>query len=624
MKLFVKILFLSLLSLVEISQVMAAPRAKDSAKPASENEINRAEIVEYRSKLEEVIAEKYRRRISTRIEDDAFNVGAQVIIEIVKEEKSESISKQEESNIPSDISLGILENFTLPESPTAPAPRPQMKIKKVEILVGLHPKLGQEYKTKFTAWLKSSINAEFKSLGSAVISDLVEKPKVIEKKEPEVARILNWEEKFGYFQNLIGFVVLAFFLVVGMLIAKRMPSKDTQEQLSVALRIQEMKNSQLQLGNKPTAALNAPEKNKNELQLSANLLFDNYRDHQKKVAFIALSSPEKMDQALDLWFDESEEGRKKIASLVDSVLTQYGVNHMGHSELNPAEMQWQMPEKIRNDKDLPVIFRAFATLSLVDKTAILEKTYWDLLSLKTLSDKLMRPRFSTISQLPAAKIQKLLSSQDAKVKSLTLLHLPVEKLNQVMGEMSFDEKKTTVIQAFSLTRIREKELELLDESLRFNVKKDESTQEGTIEVQSLIPNMLMSLKPTEELILLKDIIAKLPDQGLYLKQNYPCLAFLVEWPEDKLKLLIGNATTQEILSLVQMIPDLSTKALSALPSRTKMIVQDEIGKRQFESSELDQHLEGLKYRLFKLVNDGQISLGQIFKSSANASSGKAA
>ncbi len=625
MNLISKILFFCLVLLVEVSQVSAAPRAKSSAKSDQENEINRAEIVEYRSKLEEVIAEKYRRRISTRIEDDAFNVGTQVVIELVKDEKNNPVAKQEESSLPSDITLGILENYTLPESTLTPAARPQLRIKKVEILVGLHPKLGKDYKAKFSTWLKASIKAEFQNLGSATITDLVEKPKVIEKKEPEQARPLNWEEKFGYFQNLIGFIVLAFFLVFGMIIAKRMPSKDTQEQLSVALRIQEMKNSQLQLGSqKPAAALGAPgEKNKNELQLSANLLFDNYRDHQRKVAFIALSSPEKIDQALDLWFDESEEGRKKIASLVDSVLTQYGINQLNEG-VNPAEMEWHMPEKIRNDKDLPGVFRAFATLSLVDKTSILEKTYWDLLSLKTLSDKLMRPRFSSISQLPAAKIQKILSGQDAKVKSLTLLHLPLEKLNQVMSEMTFDEKKTTVIQAFSLTRVREKELELLDESLRFNVKKDESTQEGTIEVQSLIPNMLMSLKPTEELTLLKDIVSKLPDQGEYLKQNYPSLAFVMDWPEDKFKLLAGNATTQEALALIQMMPDISTKVLAALPSRTKMIVQDEIGKRQIDSAELDQHLEGLKYRLFKLVNDGQISLVQIFKSSANASPGKAA
>lgn len=621
MGLFSKILILTLIILVRISQAIAAPDAKIN----EENDLTRADLVEYRSKLEDLITEKYRNRISTQIETNAFNVGAQVVVETVNDVNAGPEAQTTASDIPADISLGILENFSIPEASVTPAMRTKIKIKKVEILVGLHPKLGAEYKEKFATWLKNSIKAEFKNLGTAKISDLVEKPKVIEKKEPELPRPLNWEEKFGHFQNLIGFGVLALFLIIGLLIAKLMPSKDTQEQLSVALRIQEMKNSQLHLGANKNA-LNAPaeDKNKNELQLSANLLFDNYRDHQKKVAFIALSSPEKMDQALDLWFEESEEGRKKIASLVDSVLTQYGVNHLNDSSINPTEMQWQMPEKIRNDKDLPAIFRAFATLSLVEKTEILEKTYWDLLSLKTLSDKLMRPRFSSISQLPAARIQKLLSNQDQKVRSLTLLHLPVEKLNQVMNEMTFDEKKTTVMQAFALTRVREKELELLDESLRFNVKKEESVQEGTIEVQSLIPNMLMSLRPIEELNLLKDVVSKLPDQGEYLKQNYPSLAFLADWPEDKLKMLIGSATTQEILSLVQVLPDISTKALAALPSRTKMIVQDEIGKRKIENIELDQHLEGLKYRLFKMVNDGQISLAQIFKANANTANGKAA
>jgi hypothetical protein len=604
-----------LISFLVLEQAIAAPAKKSTA-----SRMDRADLVEYRSKLEEMITKKYRDRISTQIETDAFNVSARVVVELSEDVTAAGASKPGHE-IPSDISLGMMDSFAMStEALASQNLRGKVRLTKVEVVVGLHSKLGSDYKAKFTGWLKSAVAAEFGNLGSSIVSDLTEKPQIKEKREPEPARILNWEERFGYFQNLIGLGLLALFIIFGVIVAKRIPSKDSQENLTVALRIQEMKNSQLQLGGGKISALGSPlEKNKSELQLSPNLLFDNYRDHQKKVAFLALSSPEKMDHALGLWLDEADEGRRKVASLVDSVLSQYGVNQLGQGEAGPADMQWQMPEKIRNDKDLPQIFRDFATLPMAEKTLVLEKTYWDLLSLKTLSDKLMRPKFSTISQLPAAKIQKLLSGQDQKVRSLTLLHLPTEKLNQVLGEMSFDEKRNTVIQAFELTRVREKELDLLDESLKFHVKNEVSHDEGTIEVQSLIPHLLMSLKPSEEVKLIQEIVPKLADHGDYLKQNYPSIAFLGGWPDDKLKIVIATATTQELLSLIQVLPEVSGKVLSVLPNRTKTILQDEIGKRHLDSAELDQHLENLKYRLFKAVNDGQVSLAQVFKSSASVS-----
>lgn len=611
-----------LILLVQANFAAAASANKSSAR-ASANDMNQAALVEYRSKLEQIITEKYRDRISTQVVLGAFNVSVSATIEF-DDNLSNSKIAQSTQEAPSDITMGIVERFSIPDSSSAASLGYKIRIKRIAVMVGLDPKLGDNYKTQFTSWLNTSVKAEFGSLGVAQVNDFTEKPISSEKKEPEPPRLLNWAEKFGYFQNLIGLVVLALGIVVVLIIAKRMPSKDTQEQLTVALRIQEMKNSQLQLApNEMGTSGNKLDKNKSELQLSANLLFDNYRDHQKKLAFIALSSPEKMDQALDLWFEGGEEGRRKIASLVDSVLTQFTTNHLSASNGSPAEMQWQMPEKIRNDKELPAVFRAFATLPLVDKTLVIEKTYWDILSLKTLSDKAMRPKFASISHLPAARIQKILSGQDQKVKSLTLLHLPTEKLNQVMGEMTFDEKKNTVLQAFELTHVREKEIDLLDETLRFRVQKEESVQEGTVEVQSLIPNLLMLLKPTEEIALLKEIVVKLPDKGDYLKQTYPSLLFLTEWPEEKLKILVGTAGTQEILSLIQILPEISAKALSALPGRTKRIIEGEIGKRQFDNTELDQYLEILKYRLYKIVNDGQVSLAQIFKT-GGAANGRAA
>lgn len=583
------------------------------------------EVLEAKSRLEQTVNKKFHDRISTQLPKDMFSVGVQITLDSENADNSVTAAME----LPADVSLGIIDHAN---DPAVEAAMKKVKIKKVVVLVGLHPKLGEDYKAKFETWLKTNVKSEFGSIGSAQISSLPEIPADVVTEKPAPPRQLNWEERFGNFQNLIGFSVLALLFIIGIVLMKVMPSKDAKERVAVDLRIAEMKDSKIQLeGRKEQKKLENKEKPALENQLNANLLFDNYREHQKKVAFIAMSSQEQIDQVLDLWLSEGDSGKRKIASFVDAVLTHYGVSSI-NSSLNgtvaspvPTEaFTWQLPEKIKSNKEMPPVFREYALLPMSEKTSYLEQCYWDLLSMKTLDEKALKPRFASLAQLPPAKIQKILSSQDKKVKALTLLNLPEEKIGEVVAEMSFDDKKSIVLQAFESPKVRENELEVLDESLKFLIKKEDTVEEGVIEVKSMIPNMLMAVKPFEEIKLLREICPNLADKGLYLKQSYPSAAFIGEWPKEKLRTLLTGATNPEILSLLQVFPEIKESILEALPPRTKAILQDEIGKQSYSDDDLNLHLEGTKYKIFKMVNDGEVVLTQIFKDPAPESSVKAA
>lgn len=595
----------------------------------------RPELIEIKSRLEESIAKRYKERISTRIPQELFNVAIQAEL-LVHEPKPDSQSasgstetKNKSSSVElSDINLGIIESLGSTFDNQSPEKRidipkgflERVEIKKIQVIVGFSQKLGEEYKKAFKPWLNATVKSDFGKIGFTKIAELAPIPKdeipptpIVEEKP----RVLTFEEKFGNYQNVIGFGLFSLILLVGIFLLKFLPSRDIKEQMNLSLKIQEMKNSQLQLqnsggGNKALSDTKKAEKQ--DIQLSANLLFDTFKEHQRKVALIALSSPLITDQVFDRWFEEGLDGRKKVASLVDCVLTFYGNNNT-ETPLNSTN--WNLPESLKSDKDLPAVFTSFSTLSIQERTSLVEKTYWDLLSVKTLGDKLTSLPFASVAQLSASRIQKVLSKQDKKVQSLTILHLPQEKMEEVVSALSFDEKKSMIIEAFAIPRMKPQELEMADQSLKFLIKKEEVAEDGLIEIQSMIPNMLMCLSPFEEIQLVQQILPTLSDQGFYIKQNYPSLAFISEWPEDKLKFFFTGVQPNDILALVKAVPESSEILFSIIPSRTQTILKDSLNKT-LSPEEINKGLEVLRLKLFRVVNDGQINLELIFKDAPTA------
>ncbi len=591
---------------------------------------SRPELIEVKSRLEDSIAKRYRERIATRIPTELFNVAVQATIKIKEDNVDLKSTTTKETSNPKpdlpDINLGIIESIAAQDSGLTESSEltkipksflERVEIKKIEIIVGLSPKLGEEYKANFKPWLSTTVKGDFGPIGTIKVADLAPMPKdeTTETVPPERPRVLTFEEKFGNYQNVIGFGIFSLILIVGLLLYKFLPSRDIKEQINMSLRIQEMKDSQLRLQSASTKGLvDGKKTEKQEIQLNANLLFDSFREHQKKVALIALSSPGIADQVLDRWFEEGTEGRKKVASLVDCVLTHYGNNS---STIPLSGANWNLPERIKNDKELPSIFTAFSGYSLQEKTNLVEKTYWDLLSLKTLGDKLTSLPFSSMAQLPASKIQKVLSKQDKKVQSLTILHLPQEKMEEVVSGLSFEEKKNMLVEAFAIPKMKPQEIEMADQSLKFLIKKEDSVDDGLVEVQTMIPNMLMCLSPLEEIQLIQQILPTLSDQGQFIKRNYPSLAFISQWPEEKLKHFLTGVQPNDILALVKAIPEATEVINSVIPNRTQTILKDSLSKT-LNSEELNNGLGTLRLKLFKYANDGIINLELIFKDAAAA------
>lgn len=623
-------------------------------------------LIEIKAKLEEAITRKYHDRISTQLKPDLFSVGAQVTMTVKKEMVEVSAAELADlsaplfdfSDLPADIALGII-SPTL--KPNAKKVNPDMnkvlkeriKVTQIIVHVGLSPKLGKPYRAQFTKWLNANIKSEFAEKGTTTVSDITEieptktaeekmpttfelkmQPKAIDitVQEPTKPRQLGWEERFGQFQNFIGLTILAIFLMLTYFGGKFIQSKDVKAQVAVAEKMHEIQAAQVadsgggRNDNSRSAAGAEGEFTATQVTSTPQLTigFESFQEQQRKVAFLALSSKENMAQVTQIWLDDGELGRSKIALVLDCVLANLGNIELAKAGNKDFTVEWTMPDSIKNDKGLSKAFRAVALMDIETKFGMLDRAYWDLLSIRTLGANLTKQRFSAFAQLSPSSIHKILSAQDRKVKSVTCLHLPPEKLKQVIATMSMEDKKTIVEQAFNYPDMSFADLDFVDNHLNVLVQMEQMQNVNNVELPRLVPGLLAVSSPLEEIQLVNQVLATNQDSAFFLKQNYPSIAFLNEWPQDKLKLLLGKARNLELLAIIQTMPEVKEAVLSVLPARARTMLADDLQNRVLSEEDVNANLTDLRSRLNYMYENNEIDLLQIFNSTQNEKTSVAA
>lgn len=622
-------------------------------------------LIEIKAKLEEAITRKYQDRISTQLKPDLFSVGAQVTMTVKKEMVEVPVGEMSEesrpvfdfSDLPADIALGIM-SPTL--KPTAKGTntlknnqimKERIKVTQIIVHVGLSPKLGKPYRDQFTKWLNANIKSEFAEKGKTTVSDITEiesaktaeekmpttfelkmQPKAIDitVQEPTKPRPLGWEERFGQFQNFIGMSILAIFLMLTYLGGKFIQSKDVKAQVAVAEKMHEIQAAQVADSgggrNENSRTESDAEIATTQVTSSPQLTigFESFQEQQRKVAFLALSSKENMAQVTQIWLDDGELGRSKIALVLDCVLANLGNIELAKAGNKDFTIEWTMPESIKNDKGLSKAFKAVALMDIETKFGMLDRAYWDLLSIRTLGANLTKQRFSAFAQLSPSSIHKILSAQDRKVKSVTCLHLPPEKLKQVISTMSIDEKKTIVEQAFNYPDMSFADLDFVDNHLNVLVQMEQMQNVNNVELPRLVPGLLAVISPLEEIQLVNQVLATNQDSAFFLKQNYPSIAFLGEWPQDKLKMLLGKSRNLELLAIIQTIPEIKEAVLNVLPARARTMLADDLQSRVLSEEDVNANLTDLRSRLNYMYENNEIDLLQIFNSTQNEKTSVAA
>lgn len=627
----------------------AGPKLDFSRNPA---------LIDLRLKLEEVIARTYRERLSTQMNPALFQVSAQISLGPVPSTPMNGSLSPNSGAVgmgnnsltlvdrPADINLGSLSGDpaslniqqsllntnsgrnALTELLGASLMMEKAQINRLTVFIGFDESVKAGLTKKISEWAKKLVREEFKDRGTVEVATISKDHSIL--------------FYFSKYQVLIGMILLVFVLLVLVLIVRFTISRDILARNSNALKVQELKNQQAaERARAPVSPSEVPPNTSNTTKLPPSVAQDNsdmsvslemLRELQKKVGFFIDSNTIAPSSLLESWGNQGWSGRFKIAAVIDALLacesensTKNAVSAFGRGATNlggrsQEYVQWLSGRKDDSSREQFEAFQQFSEIPLMDRRQILEQSYWDILSIATMGQKVLKTRFGSLQTLSDAQIKTLLSEQDSSLRNLAVLHLPPEKMSVFVTSLGAEEKKAIFEECLNMDLVNLMDVENADE--RISALSKNATGVNTAEsvsLRSLTLNLLPSLSASEEFTILPAALLKAPDGGLSIKRSYPSIAFIRDWPESAQRIFFDQLETIYIKAYLQVVPELLETVLKLLPPKTAMILKDEMQSgAKFSPLDLDKNLNYLRERLAVLVQEKRVILEEIFEEVINS------
>jgi hypothetical protein len=441
---------------------------------------------------------------------------------------------------------------------------------------------------------------EFGKVGQGTVSQIKMRTKVEKKPEaPEKPKTMwDWLDQF---QSLAGQALLALGVLLAVLVWKILPNKSNSninQTGEVAAGSSGGGASTLGLGDKGHSETNdatsdvALEEGKKKENQS---LLEEMEQFSNKINELVprLLGQKDFENMIRTWCQLGESGKLRLAIFAEVVGKQVG----------------RLPIPVDALSDITKIFNRMPGIEPREKRDALEKAYWDLLTTLNLgSDALVQP-FGYLAGFNVGVISQALMDQNPKMKTLVSLFLPTELRSKYIRGLSQDTKRELLVSAASLSEVDASELKLMDSSLQLKVRP--GSQSGDkVPLDMTLNKVIESLTPSEEVSLLAQVNGSSITE---FKQTTPSLAFIGEWPDDPLTLLLSRATADELVAFLRVRGDLKDRILALSPPLTAEMAGDELARPdRLSEADRDGWLTSFSRRLKEMVQSQEIALDEIF------------
>ncbi len=581
-------------------------------------------LLEHKARLEEIITQRLSSTIATTLQKDDFNVSVQVdLVEVPL--KKETIKKEATQRVemerPIDLSVGLVdaeslirkyeadlqearEHALIISQRVAAEVKPEFTVKSIQVLVGLKSSLGADYAKELEGWIKQRLSSNFGPAVSVTTSLLKSAP--VTPEEPKTA--FDFLNKI---QSLLGFIVLSCAGLLAVLLMKFISSKDASENRKLTAQIQQ--SMRLQQEEKAALAKEEEPPKKSELPEPSSAFsgheLEAIRELKGSIVLSLSENSARLNDVLQEWFDTGEKGMYKAACLMDVMVSakrvlaeaQVGL-HIDWSRAVPFNLQRQMAE----------IFANMSSMTSIQRIQILEEIYWDFISLKALGPSALSQPFQYVEAMPVNDVKNLLAGQQPRLRTLAVLHMNEETLEDYMKRLPFEGKREIIEETLQMEKVLSTDIEAASETLKFAIKQKQDDVR-TVSLKSMAPKLLSALSALDEIKLLRELSAKLSDGAVSIKRSIPALAFLGEWPENLLKRVFASAVNDEVMAFLRVMPELKDRILPLCPPRVQEIVSGDLSKPDQMSDETkERYLSALKLRLLQTVNREGINLEEVF------------
>ncbi len=554
------------------------------------------EALSAKALLEDLLARRYAQNLGTKVDKASFSVSAELdLTEIRKPVLPPIALAQTEPEPISDLMLGMLDpeammkNYTGPESKeTVQKFLDNYKIKTVQVHVGLSESLAPEVKAEVEKWLTDRLTTEFGKVGKGVVSFI----KIPTLKIPEIAPKTMWDW-LSQFQSLAGQLVLAIAVILGVLLWQMLTPRSKSEinQNGDSKSVVEAPLSGAGAG--ATAAAAETERVEREkVEREETVAGDEITRITERLNDLLPKVGKDIENIMRSWCQMGEPGWLKVATFAEAVGKEMG----------------KLPIPVDALTDVSKVFAQMSEMSVASKRDILQKSYWDLLTVMNLGPSALDQPFGYLGGFNIGMVNQVLMEQNPKMKTVVSLFMPPDLRSKYMQSLSLDAKKELLISAAGMSEIPAEELRSLDGSLMNQFKP--SSKQDVVPLEMTLTKLVAALTPVEEILLLNGMTGRAVEE---FKLSTPSLAFLGEWPDDKLSILLSQTSADELVAFCRVRPELKDRFMQLAPSMTSEMAGEELA-RPDKSNMKDKGiwLESFAKRLKTLVLLKELNLDEIF------------
>lgn len=578
-----------------------------------------------RLRLENELKQNIESIVSTQLDRDTFEIGVSLSIEKVSK-APEAIRKTEDNSdfYPSDLNLGILDIGKVIDSYEDELEKerkkqeeqqgPEYQIKSLDVLVGLHQKYGEEYFKAFESWISDYSKKNLFSSASVKVFKIKE-AKVEKPKEPKGTGFEGKSiyEKLKDFQWLVGGVIaLLLFLFISLFrdfLRGRRELKQKKLELQHLSDLEDKKRQAEQQESEPEDDF------EEEDEISSDGISDElYQQLCIKTTKLFASLGQGVETLLNYWLNEDRDGTEKLTILFDAV-------HTSMLRLEEKEAI-EIGNKLRSLSDvykpymneLKDSFDSLMNIELDEHIEILKSIYWEMLKLSTLGVETIKQPFDFLNSMSPQELELIMNGQDLQTRSLVLLHMNSTQQKSYIDKLEFNEIKDIVSTSLEHVDVDTKIIEDVETAVKVVSKSIEKADVGS--KLNLLPKtvkILEALPVSKEIKVLRDLRNENAIDVNSLGSVFLTFAFLDLWKKDMLSLFVKRFSTEEVTSLIRILPESREQILEVCSDRVRQIVSDNLQIDSIETeSQLATKIAEMKKKVYSLMGAENITLDSIY------------
>lgn len=575
-----------------------------------------AEVISAKAALEDMLVRRYSQELSSIISHENFSIGARIDLTVNDPKKNRVIQNQENFT---DLDLGYLDADALFASyanfdPTRTNPLEKYSVKNVEFKVGIWPSLGNDIKKTVTRWVENRVKEEFGNIGKTQVNFIQDPNNILEvqpdlgqegdaKDSPEGAKdeagnpLVNdsllktkkpsWFEQLKEVQSFAGSLILALAILFGVLMWRLlMGSSASKTDSQSAINIQnktELLEKEVE-DKSLSAATPVAEFNPIFLE-KIEYMSTQIKDLTPKIS-------RDIDNLIAEWCNKGDEGLLQLASFAE----------ISGSTLGSLNIPKEFKKKMAD------VFAKMHDLDDEKRCDILTKTYWDIVASLNLGTETLHRPFSFIGKSSVGTVSEVLLGNNSDIQTIVSLYMPDTMRKGYFGKLDLDKKIELLNNAAKLSTISQSGLEKIEKDIAgyFETTTNEAEVSLSLTLSKLVDSMTLI-----------DACKALPKvEGPVIekfKRTVPHVAFISEWKDNFIEMLIKRASNEEVITLIRIVPEIEDKVLNLVSPLAKKVIEDDLSRADTISViEKEKHLTSLQNKFVGLISRGEVLLEDAF------------